>query len=88
MPDFDYDGYVNIDIDDFLNACSKRDIDEIIDSLIENGHLKDSDRVTDKRMQISAPEQIFEEAINKLHGKWNRLSKEEEIILMTIANKF
>ena len=88
MPDFDYDGYIDIDVDDFLSACNKRDIDDIIDALIEDGYLKNSDRTIDERSQMSAPEQLFEEALSKLHGKWNQLSKEEEQIIMLLANKF
>ncbi len=86
MPYFDYDGDINIDVDDFLNACDSNDIEEIIDALVEDGHIRADQRIVDSEM--SAPEQSFEEALNKLHGKWNRLTKEEEIILLTIANKF
>ena len=86
MPYFEYDGSVDVDVDDFLSACDRSDIKEIIDALVDDGHIKADQRIVDNEM--SAPEQLFEEAINKLRGKWNRLSKEEEIILMTIANKF
>ena len=36
----------------------------------------------------SIPEIEFEEALNKLHQKWNRLSKEDEQIIINIAKKF
>jgi len=86
MPYFDYDGDINIDVDDFLSACDSSDIKEIIDALVEDGYIK-ANQLIDKST-MSAPEQIFEESINKLHGNWNRLTKEEEAILTTITNKF
>ncbi len=87
MPDFDYDGWVSVDVDDFLSACDKHEIDEIIDALEEDGHIKPSQRIS-KPDGLSAPEALFEEALTKLHGKWNQLSKSEEEILMAIAKRF
>lgn len=87
MPDFDYDGWVSVDIDDFLSACDKHEIEEIIDALEEDGYIKPSQRHS-KSDGLPAPEAIFEEALNKLHGKWTRLSKSEEEIIMAIAKRF
>lgn len=87
MPDFDYDGWVSVDVDDFLSACDKYEIEEIIDALEEDGHIKPSQRIT-RNTGLSAAESIFEEALGKLHGKWNQLSKSEEEILMAIAKRF
>lgn len=86
MPYFNYDGDIDIDVDEFLSACDRSKIEEIIDSLVEDGHIKPSQIIYDSRM--SAPEQLFEDALVKLHGKWNSLTKEEEQIIMLLANKF
>lgn len=86
MPYFEYDGSVDVDVDDFLSSCDSSDIEEIIDALVEDGHIKPSQIIHEPDM--SAPEQLFEEALDKLHGKWNRLTKEEEQIIMLLANKF
>jgi hypothetical protein len=43
MPNFtayNVDVDLDIDVDDFLSECSKREIKEIIDALIEDGHLE------------------------------------------------
>jgi len=88
MPDFDYDGSIDIDVDDFLSACSKRDINDIIDALVEDGYLKNINRAIEEHSQMSAPEQLFEQALSKLHGKCNQLSKTEEEIIMTLAKRF
>jgi len=87
MPDFDYDGWVSVDVDDFLSACDRHEIQEIIDALEEDGHIKPSQRNA-KTTALSPAETIFEEALTKLHGKWNQLSKSEEEILMAIAKRF
>ena len=86
MPDFDYDGDINVDVDDFLSACDREDIDEIINALVEDGHIKPSQIAHDP--QMSAPEQLFEGALEKLHGKWNQLSKVEEELILTLAKRF
>lgn len=86
MPDFEYDGSIDIDVDDFLSACNSRETQEIIDNLVEGGYIKPSQVMHDSQMTV--PEQIFQEALEKLDGKWNRLSKEEEQIIILLANKF
>lgn len=87
MPYFNYDGSVDIDVDDFLSACNRFEIEEIIDALEDDGYIKSSQRAVNNP-KVSASEQIFEEALNKLHGKWNQLSKSEEEIILTITKRF
>lgn len=86
MPYFDYDGDINVDVDDFLSACDRREIEEIIDALVEDCYIKPSQII--HKSTISAPEQLFEDALDKLHGKWNQLSKSEEEIIMALAKRF
>jgi len=86
MPDFDYDGYVDIDVDDFIRACNSREIDEVIDELVKGGYIKSSQVIHESQMTI--PEQIFQEALQKLDGKWNQLTKEEEEIITIISKRF
>lgn len=75
----------DIDIDYFLSTCSKSDIQEIIQVLVENGWLKPS--ATDESPR-GYDEQVYEDSLKKLHGKWNRLSKEEENQILKIAKRF
>jgi hypothetical protein len=78
---------MEISINDFLSECSGTEIDELIDCLIEDGYIKDNDRAYSEH-QMSVSESEFEEALNKLHKKWNLLSKEEELAIIEIAKKF
>jgi len=87
MPDFFYEGYTDVSINDFLSNCDSRDITDIIDTLIAEGHIKPSQR-DNYSERLTVPEQIFEEALDKIHGKWNLLSKEEEEAIMALAKRF
>lgn len=86
MPNFDFNVDEYISVDDFLSECSSSEIEELIEALIEDGHLpKHSKTDIDAR---GVGESIYEESLNKLHGKWNRLSQEEEETIINIAKRF
>jgi hypothetical protein len=78
---------IDIDVDDFLNKCSSREIDELIDALIEDGHISKEakDNVYDS---YNVSEAQYQEALKKLRGRWNMLTKEEEETILKIANRF
>jgi hypothetical protein len=80
----------DIDVEDFLYACRSRDIDELIDALIEEGHLPKSVKRTKHTdtTGASAPECEYEEALDRLHGKWNMLSADEEQTIISISKRF
>ena len=40
MPEFET--YVDVDVNEFVSACSKREIKELIEVLIEDGHINPS----------------------------------------------
>ena len=86
MPYFNYDGDIEVSIDDFLSTCDDSDINDIVDALVEDGYIKPSQIIHEPNMPAS--EQLFEEALDKLHGKWNQLSKSEEEIIMALAKRF
>jgi hypothetical protein len=86
MPTF-YAEDVDIDIDKFLSACSSRETEELIDALIEDGYLIKNCRAN-STLYDSVSESFFEEALRKLHGKWNMLTQEEEEIILKIASRF
>jgi predicted nucleic-acid-binding protein len=85
MPYFDQ----QIDVDEFLYGCTKSEIQEVIDNLIERGNLPESVKNMSKSsVQYSVAESEFEDALHKLHGKWNSLSKEEEQTIIKISKRF
>jgi hypothetical protein len=90
MPDFrlygvEVDMDVDVDVDEFLDNCSKKEIEEVIDWLKGNDYLKTPVVVQqiDNLLDIS-----FKEALNKLQDKRVYLTLEEEQFLINLANKF
>jgi hypothetical protein len=67
---------IEVDIDDFLSACSSSEIKELVQALKDDGHLDEGDLDND-----------FDIAIRKLSGNSWRLSKEDEETILKIANK-
>ena len=85
MPNFDQ----QIDVDEFLYGCTKSEIQEVIDTLIQYGHLPSNVKKLNKSStEYSIPESEFEDALYKLHGKWNTLTKEEEQMIINISKRF
>lgn len=86
--------YIDIDIEiyEFVRSCSKREIKELIEELIENDHLpkdvintkgdvkKEMSRKTNSELE-------FSEKLDKLKEKYFSLSQEEELFLNNIFNK-
>ena len=78
------DVYVDIDVEEYLDECSSTEITEIVDYLIEKKVIPNQRPLVD----VSAPEQLFEQALAKIHGKWNILTAEEEQAIYNIAKRF
>ena len=79
---------VDISVDDFLSDCDKYDKQEIITALIEDGWIKPHSAIGDvDESPRSYDESEFETALDKLHGRWNMLTKEEENAIIKIGNR-
>jgi len=87
MPTF-YAEDIDIIVDEFLSACSSREKEELIDALIEDGYLKENCKVDYKYELLSVPESFYIDAIDKIKGRWNMLTQEEEEIILKIASRF
>lgn len=77
---------VDVEVNDFLEDCDDSEIDEIVDWLQNNGHLRENS--VDKITEVCATEAEYMEALDKLYTKWNVLSKEEEQFILNIAKRF
>lgn len=87
MPSFSTDD-IDIEPSDFIDSCSRREISELIDCLIEDGYIKPNSIVTNNKNAMSANEDIFEDHLNSLHGKYVMLTQEEEELITKIAKRF
>lgn len=89
MPYFEYDGEVEVDVDYFLSSCNSSEIKEIIQALVNDGYLPKSVLgIENGNNSNGVAELEFEDALDKLHGKWNVLSREEEEAIIKISKRF
>lgn len=89
MPNLDLD----IEVYEFVRACSKRDIKELIRELIEDGHLPkdiyDAKGEVKKELNRKTISEIdFEDKLDKLKTKYYSLNKEDEETLEKIFKKY
>jgi len=85
MPEFE--SYVDVDPSDFVDACSKREIKELIDILTEDGHIKPTYyNVPEERKNIMELEWGI--ALDKLSNGRLMLTREEEETILKIAKRF
>jgi hypothetical protein len=86
MPDFSTE--IDIEPYEYISACSKRDIDDLIESLIEDGHLDSfNGRVKPKREGVTVMELEWDELMMKIRNSKHLLSNEDESRIIDIANK-
>ena len=88
MPNIDFD----IEVYEFVRACSKREIKELIKELVDEGHLPnflyDEKGDLKKEMNRKTSSEIdFEDKLDKLKLKYFSLSKDEEDFLEKIFRK-
>lgn len=78
---------IDVDIDDVLWNMSDREKQKLVDELYDEGF---TPKEIEKKLDppVSVGESFFNEALNKLKGNWNRLSNEEEQIIINIAKRF
>jgi hypothetical protein len=83
MPSFYVDD-VDIDVDEFLSACSDSERKELIEALAEDGYIKKESILTPDKKSINP---TFDDACIKLIGNSWRLSKEDEDKIIEISKK-
>jgi len=88
MPEFDT--YVDVDVEKFLSACSRREKDELIDILEEDGWVKRiAQRGTKSEDQpLSILEIEWQEMCNKLSDIRLRISIDDEEIIKEVLMKY
>jgi hypothetical protein len=84
MPDF-YVGDLDITPDEFVSACSDREINELVDILMDEGVIKENHLINNTNDNIL--DEIFNEALEKLATSRHRLTNEEEEIIKKIASR-
>jgi hypothetical protein len=86
MPNFDVETDIDIDIDDFVDACNKSEIAALIQYLEDEGHI--SKRIDTNSANKTFSEIDFEEKLNKIANNRLLLSDEEFKLIENLANRF
>ena len=85
MPRIHEDIYIDVDVDDLLQMCNRKDIDEIIHYLIDKKYITGENLIQDV---LSVPDHEIKECISKIEKNLIQLTVEEEESLKKIANRF
>lgn len=88
MPRFDYDGNIDIDIDDFLSECTDSEITEVIEYLIDNDFISKNDVSIANEETKSINDLILDEAISKIMENKIQLTYEEEQLIINLSKRF
>jgi hypothetical protein len=86
MPYFTPD-IIEIEVEEFLCSCNSYEIKEIIEYLIEDGHIE-LQQVVGSNTSTSLLEYEFNEMLQKIQENRIRLTKEEDALLKKIADRF
>jgi hypothetical protein len=86
MPSFTHVD-VDVDVDDFMYQCNNREIKEVIEYLIEEGHIEPQ-QVVGSNTSTSLLEYEFNEMLQKIQENRLRLTFEEDALLKKIADRF
>ena len=85
MPDFT--SYVEVEPYEFVSECSKSEIKELIDELIDAGHLPQTVRNTTEVRRGNLEEEFLEK-MNGLSESYYRLSQEDDKLLQDLFKKY
>ena len=86
MPEFET--YVDVSVDEFLSACGSREIEKLIEALIEDGYLDQKSVKNQEHNPKSLMEEEWDMVIENLKEKRLNLSNEDEEIVKLISKKY
>ena len=87
MPDFSTE--IDIYVDEFWNECSRSEKNELIDLLVEEGHVTrvPNSSINDEIQKPSLIEIEWNDMIDKLSELRQRITVEEEEMIKNLVNK-
>jgi hypothetical protein len=90
MPSFyqEVEAEVDIDVEDFIDECSDREIEKLIKYLIEEGKLPKSLTKYGQSQNLSVNDVLWYETISKIQSNRLGMTDEEIEIIEKIANIF
>jgi len=91
MPNFtayNVDVDLDIDVDDFLSECSKREIKEVINTLIEHGYLEKHPLIPGQDEKLGTMEKEFLNKLYTISTKYYSMSEMEIEMINYIYEKY
>jgi ribosomal protein S8 len=90
MPTFyqDVEAEVEIDIEEFVDALSSKEKQELIDYLVDEGYINSANKISASKSNVTLQQREFETALENLKQNRLRLSNEEEQLIIKMANRF
>ncbi len=86
MPDFSAE--IDIDAWDYISACSNREVKELIEALVENGHLDSfNGQVKPTNIHNTLLDDEWSETLNKLRDSRHLMSSEDEQRIIDVAKR-
>lgn len=84
---------IDIDVDDFLCSCTSYDIKELINALVEDGHLpkevlNEKGDVKEELLRRGRGEEEFSQKLESLKEKYYSLTQEEEDFFEKMFRKY
>ena len=88
MPDFSTE--IDIYVDEFWNECSRSEKNELIDLLVEEGHVirVHNSSLDDEKQKPSLMEIEWDETMDKLSQLRLRITRDEEEIIKALVKKY
>lgn len=88
MPDFSTE--IEIYVDEFWSECSRREKNELIDLLVDEGHVRRvaGSNVSDEHHKPSLMEIEWNNTIDKLSDLRQRITPEEEEMIKNLVTKY
>jgi hypothetical protein len=88
MPSFTPED-LDIEPYEFVDSCSTREIKELINCLIEDGHIRPDQLTTvNGKVMYNINDEMFHTAVNVLAKSRHLLSVEEEDYIIKLSDKF
>lgn len=78
---------VDIEVNEFLSYCKKKDIKELIESLVVDGHLPESVLKINEDNKKTFSEIEFSEKLEQLKSKYFSISTEEEEFFQSVFKR-
>lgn len=72
----------------FIAACKRNELDELIRNLVEDGEIRKFQASNLDKERMGPAEFLYESHLSTLHGKWNLLTSEEESMIIQLAKRF